>query len=161
MTGHPYSKDPITENEGSVKICCQCHKKVLKKAPQTSEEQSSEKKEECKASSSMTSPLIKYKEKDDSKFEQHSLNKIALIEAEMKNIGDSRDKRYQLLRKRRDGQKARMQMKLGRTSKEMEINLMSDVIKTLVSETQAVLTGAKRDAFNRDLVKALRKIQKQ
>ena len=52
-------------------------------------------------------------------------------------------------------------MKLGRTSKEKEINLMSDVIKTLVSETQAVLTGAKRDAFNRDLVKALKKIQKQ
>ena len=83
MTGHPYSKDPITEKESSVKICCQCHKNEQKSAPQSSEEQSSEKKEECKASSSMSLPLIKYKEKDDSKFEQHSLNKIALIEAEM------------------------------------------------------------------------------
>ena len=161
MTAHPYSKDPISEKEGSEKICCRCHKKVLKPAPKASEEQTTEKKEECKAASAKTSPMIKYKEKDDSKFEQHSLDKIALIEAEMKSIGDNRNKRYQLLRKRRDGQKARMQMKLGMTSKEKEINLMSDVIKTLVSETQAVLTGAKRDAFNGDLVKALRRIQQQ
>ena len=84
-----------------------------------------------------------------------------MIEKEMRSIGDKRSKRYQLLRKRRDGQKARMLMKLGRTSKEREINLIDDVINKLVSETQAVLTGPKREAFNRDLVRALKKIRSQ
>ena len=82
-----------------------------------------------------------------------------MIEKEMRSIGDSRSKRYQLLRKRRDGQKARMLMKLGRTSKEREISMINDVINKLVSETQSVLAGPKREAFNRDLVRALKKIR--
>ena len=80
------------------------------------------------------------------------------MEEEMSAIGDHKSKRYQLLRKRRDGQKSRMRNKLGHSTKLREIALIEDVIKSVVSGTQACLRGAELDAFNRQLSKALKKL---
>ena len=40
---------------------------------------------------------------DYESFRMHSLKRISNIEAEMEKIGDHRDKRYQALRKKRNG----------------------------------------------------------
>ena len=92
-------------------------------------------------------------------FEQYSKLKIANLEAEMKSIGVPSNKRYQILRKRRDGQKYRMEDKLKLNSLEQRINLINDVMKAVISETQATLSDSKRLAFKRDLAKALKKMQ--
>ena len=52
-----------------------------------------------------------------------------------------------------------MEDKLKLKSREQRINLINDVMKAIISETQAKLSDSKRLAFNRDLVKALKKMQ--
>ena len=52
-----------------------------------------------------------------------------------------------------------MQMKLGKSTKEGKIKLMSEIVLKLITETQSMLKADKRKAFDRDLAKALKKLQ--
>ena len=108
---HPYSKVSECNKSASVKFCCKCQHKAPQpqpvSQPQLEQKKKQQKIEESKKNAKVTATVPE--EVDDKEYEKKSLEKIAKIEAEMKNINDCRNKRYQLLRKRRDGQKARMQ----------------------------------------------------
>ena len=62
----------------------------------------------------------------------------------MTAIGDTKNKQYQLLRKQKDAQKMRMRRMLISKSNVDEIKMLTDVVKMLVSETQACLPQKKR-----------------
>ena len=126
---HPYSKISEGNKSASVKFCCNCQRKAAQPKPKAQPEQKKkQRKVEESKKVAKVAPAAQPMEMDEKEFEKKSLEKIKQIEAEMKSINDCRNKRYQLLRKRRDGQKARMQMKLGKASKEKQISLLNDVI---------------------------------
>ena len=76
----------------------------------------------------------------------------------MQRIGDHKDVRYQRLRKQKAAQRARMKKKSELNNKTRRIQMFDDAIRMLISETEAVLHGAKKRAFQKDLVAALKKL---
>ena len=78
----------------------------------------------------------------------------------MKQINDPRDPRYQRLRKQKAAQKARMKKKSESHGNERSIKLFEDAISMIVSETEKRLSPAKKRAFQKDLVIALRNLKR-
>ena len=65
------------------------------------------------------------------------------------------------MRKRRDGQVARMRQKLGRKQRKSEIEFLNDVLTMMLTETYALLNQSNLQAFKRDTVKALKKLHEE
>ena len=89
-------------------------------------------------------------------FALNAKDKIAKITSEMEAIGDYKNKRYQLLRKRRDGLNHRMKQKLNDRFQGDAFDLLKEVTRSILDQSRHLMTDKKRKAFNRELVKALK-----
>ena len=69
---------------------------------------------------------------ESKEFEEWSKKKIQMIEAEMATIESKKDPRWVKLRKQRQSQIHRMNLKLGATQKNSKLNLLEDVTQFLI-----------------------------